>query len=104
MTAEEYIRDYVDLNKAEVIIYRKDGVFPDENDMKEILINICKERDEVCVFTVYCCTEKTTMEEAENTYECCFDIHMDAEHSIRYIKCRYKEDNNSNYLVSDYRW
>ena len=48
MSAEEYIKDYVDLNGVDVIIYRKDGVFPDKNDMKDILVNICKERDEVC--------------------------------------------------------
>ena len=104
MSANEYIRDYVDLNKAKVVIYRKDGMFPDEHDMQDILIGICKDRDEICNFTLYFCKEKTTMEEAANTCECYFDLYMDAAHSIRYICYKYKDDNNRSYLVSDYSW
>ncbi len=95
MTADEYIRDYVQLNEVKVIIYRKDGIFPDKDDMTEILISICKERNEVCNFTVYCCKEKTTIEEAEDVCECYFELRMDTDHSIRYSRYKYKDDDKS---------
>lgn len=103
MSAEEYIKDYVDLNGVDVIIYRKDGVFPDKNDMKDILINICKERDEVCDFTLYCCKEKTTRENVKNTCECYFHVFMGTENSISHMNCKYKEGKEYD-LLWNYSW
>ena len=103
MTAEEYIRDYVDLNTAEVIIYRKDGDFPDTDDMKDILTDICKERDEICVFTVYFCTEETSFEEAENNCDLVYYVSMTERNNIKRIYYRNK-DGDSHDLLWEYSW
>ena len=103
MSAEEYIKDYVDLNGVDVIIYRKDGVFPDKNDMKDILVNICKEKDEVCNFTLYCCKEKTTIENVKNTCECYFHVSMETENSISHMYYKYKEGKEYD-LLWNYSW
>lgn len=103
MSAEEYFQNYVDLNRIEIIIYRKDGIFPDKETMKEKLIDICKDRDEIFSFYVYCCKSKTSFSNADNTCECYYSLDMYEKRKINSL--RYNDSSISEpLLVGGYAW
>ena len=104
LSCDEFIQNYVHLDRVEIIICQKDGNFPDKEVMNEEIIGICKERDEICSFQIYCCKDKSSFEDAEKNCECVYSLCMYEERKIEYIRYEDKESSNVSFLTRDYTW
>ena len=104
MSAEEYVQNYLQMKYVDIIIYRKSGVFPDSEVMTEKIIDICKDRDEICEFNIYCCKDKTSFENAENTCECYYHLSMHEKGKIDTLRYESKEQSGTVFLLREYTW
>ena len=59
MGFEKFLQNYAYLTDLDIILYRKDGAFTEDDQMVEAFIAFAKEQEETCQMYLYCCKEKT---------------------------------------------
>ena len=82
ISKKEFIKDYLRFNRINVIIYKEDGNFQDDEEIRDILIDVVKDRDEACCITLYCCTEETDAHTRGKECECFYTLTMNKKNTI----------------------
>ena len=103
ISAKKFIKKYVTFDKVRVHLYCPDGDYPSEDEIKDILIDIAKERGEKTEIVVFCSTKKYK-KNSETKYDISYDLHMKTDDKIDsiYAFVSNKDYGESHYLVQDY--
>jgi len=104
ISAEEYIEKYVDCDTVYVFLYEPSGDFLSEDEMRDLLINVCKDREEACVIKIYWYTEKPEKDDRFKTYVEDYSLYMKEKGTIRNIYHNYKDPaKEDHYVLQDYK-
>ena len=103
ISAEKYIKKYVTCNEVSIYLIREDKTFPFEEEMSDKMIEIAKDRDEVCDLTVFCLEEMTDNPVIDSV--CYYKLYMDRRGHVKYVRVsNHEPEKESHYVVEDVHW
>ncbi len=90
MTSEEYIKTYVTCNCVSVYLFSSDMSYLSEEENQEILLDICRDREEACRIYVQWTQEKTG-DWTPDDYNIQYTLDMKDKDTIEYLTVRYQD-------------
>ncbi|MBO4473779.1 MAG: hypothetical protein J5750_02570 [Clostridiales bacterium] len=99
MSLKKYIKNCVEFRKVNVTLIRKDGDFPSDDEMVGILTDIAIDREEACLITVYCCTEKP--QDSVKDSVCYYSLTMSKKDKINSISVASNGGKERTVLLED---
>ena len=101
MTSEEYIKTCVTCNCVSVYLFSTDMSYLSEEENREILLDICRDREEACRIYVQW-AQKKTGDWTPDDYNIQYTLDMKDKDTIEYLAVRYQDYNGeSRELVRD---
>lgn len=101
-SAEEYVEEYVQFRQVRVTLIKEDGNFLSEEEMAGKILDIAKDRDEVCLITIYCCKQKPKDPAKES--ECYYHLTMNKERRVESISVASEGGKKRHNVMENVTW
>lgn len=99
---KKYVKKYLHFDYVKVELIKRDGNFPSNDEMVEILTNIVKDRDEKCKMMVTCYKYKKTKNSDRGLRH--YYLTMNGPHDIEFISVTEGDERGQTMLVENYTW